>query len=410
MGLVGHFLEEAGGGAADGNPPIVAVSSDGQCVVFAQREAVVVLRQESPTDPAVIRSPGDAATAAACLAVSVGVHTRHVVMVGFHSGALRLYASSGEPLVALHMHTSPVVQIAAQTHATFHRRPPGLGAGTAAATPADDSAVLCLHAGGVLGHARCASLHATLAPLLAPEALLRLRQGGAGGRGPLAACWRAFRLGEASGGWLGVASGGQLPPPPLEVEAELKAWGDARSLASGDEELPSLCVTLSDGRSLQLHLVAAATAHVPASGGGGERRGAALASRLGGGALSLFSSFSSPAHSAAAPASRASSLSSVSQRLHTEAFLCGETEPVRWFRDGSRRFEALWPDPRRRFVAATDSLGRVMLLEPRTLVVLRVWKGYRDAQCAWLDARDGAGALLAIHAPRRELLELWALV
>ena len=90
-----------------------------------------------------------------------------------------------------------------------------------------------------------------------------------------------------------------------------------------------------------------------------------------------------------------------------------------------------------RWLAATDSLGRVMLLEPRSLVCLTIFKGYRDAQIAWAyapprtpadgggggasngaaDGGDGVGgasvasgaqgALLVIYAPRRGLLEAW---
>ena len=93
-----------------------------------------------------------------------------------------------------------------------------------------------------------------------------------------------------------------------------------------------------------------------------------------------------------------------------------------------------------RWLAATDSLGRVLLLEPRSLVCITIFKGYRDAQIAWAyapprtpadggggdasngagggaDGGDGAGgasvastaqgALLLIYAPRRGLLEAW---
>ena len=81
-------------------------------------------------------------------------------------------------------------------------------------------------------------------------------------------------------------------------------------------------------------------------------------------------------------------------------------------------------DPRRRVVsisrgprgmcAATDTFGRVLLLDTATGTLVRVWKGYRDAQVAWLWAPgpDSARApllLLALHAPRRGLLELWSL-
>ena len=36
--------------------------------------------------------------------------------------------------------------------------------------------------------------------------------------------------------------------------------------------------------------------------------------------------------------------------------------------------------------ACTDDKGRVMLLDTHHLCFCRSWKGYRDAQCAWLEA------------------------
>ena len=77
--------------------------------------------------------------------------------------------------------------------------------------------------------------------------------------------------------------------------------------------------------------------------------------------------------------------------------------------------------------AATDTFGRVLLMDSATATIVRVWKGYRDAQVCWLWAGLGDTTpdpnadhtrrpwdaaprlLLAIHAPRRELVELWAL-
>jgi hypothetical protein len=74
--------------------------------------------------------------------------------------------------------------------------------------------------------------------------------------------------------------------------------------------------------------------------------------------------------------------------------------------DPPRQFISVFAEPCRRWVAASDSLGRVLLLEARTLVVLRIWKGYRDAQCGWVVDQDGS-AHMVIYAPRRGLLELW---
>ena len=116
----------------------------------------------------------------------------------------------------------------------------------------------------------------------------------------------------------------------------------------------------------------------------------------------------------------------------------GEAEVCRDVGDAPRVYERLVLEPRRRWLAATDTLGRVALLEPRSLVAVRLWKGYREALCGWTDTaavvvggnEGGAAAgavgadsgsssgsnsrsmrakvpLLVIYAPRRGLLELW---
>lgn len=60
-----------------------------------------------------------------------------------------------------------------------------------------------------------------------------------------------------------------------------------------------------------------------------------------------------------------------------------------------------------------DTFGRVALFCVETLRCLHLWKGYRDAQVAWLcPCGDDLGAKLpglVIYAPRRGLLELWKL-
>ncbi|KAI0567547.1 Rab3-GAP regulatory subunit [Gracilaria domingensis] len=54
-------------------------------------------------------------------------------------------------------------------------------------------------------------------------------------------------------------------------------------------------------------------------------------------------------------------------------------------------------------LATSDTLGRIFVQDPRDLCVLRVLKGYRDAQIAWL---AHGGPLLVLHAPRLNVLEL----
>eukprot|EP00163_Fabomonas_tropica_P020240 TRINITY_DN3564_c0_g1_i1.p1 TRINITY_DN3564_c0_g1~~TRINITY_DN3564_c0_g1_i1.p1 ORF type:complete len:1388 (-),score=318.13 TRINITY_DN3564_c0_g1_i1:76-3723(-) len=58
--------------------------------------------------------------------------------------------------------------------------------------------------------------------------------------------------------------------------------------------------------------------------------------------------------------------------------------------------------------AVPDSYGRVMVVDVARMTVVRMFKGYREAQCAWLsDPFQPRGWLLAIYAPRRGIVELW---
>ena len=115
--------------------------------------------------------------------------------------------------------------------------------------------------------------------------------------------------------------------------------------------------------------------------------------------------------------------------------------------DQARKVERLVADPSGHgLVAATDSFGRVLLIDASAapplvratrvlafcrvcplfnwhqgvagLQVIRIWKGYREAQLVWLRATAEAGRavteaafepelLLAIYLPLRGLLEVW---
>ncbi|KAH9309088.1 hypothetical protein KI387_036999, partial [Taxus chinensis] len=84
--------------------------------------------------------------------------------------------------------------------------------------------------------------------------------------------------------------------------------------------------------------------------------------------------------------------------------------------------ERLALSPSGTLAAITDSLGRILLLDTQALVVVRLWKGYRDACCLFMEVPlnpdmpsvDAIGneklksdfcLCLAIHAPRRGVVE-----
>nr|GEU78695.1 hypothetical protein CTI12_AA067210 [Tanacetum cinerariifolium] len=96
------------------------------------------------------------------------------------------------------------------------------------------------------------------------------------------------------------------------------------------------------------------------------------------------------------------------------------TLPLTCLKDHPRKGEKLTLSPSGTLAAITDSLGRIMLLDTRALVVVRLWKGYRDANCLFVERlvnKDSEGGrvhvkndyslCLAIHAPRKGIVEIW---
>ncbi len=77
-------------------------------------------------------------------------------------------------------------------------------------------------------------------------------------------------------------------------------------------------------------------------------------------------------------------------------------------------------DPTGHLAACTDMFGRVLLIDVVDNIVVRMWKGLRDAQCGFVQSQSQGTAwnscimdkepfvmFLAIYAPRRGILEVW---
>jgi hypothetical protein len=113
--------------------------------------------------------------------------------------------------------------------------------------------------------------------------------------------------------------------------------------------------------------------------------------------------------------------------------------------DESRCIEAITVDPSGRLAAASDRFGRVLLFDLVSCACVRIWKGFRGAQCGWLQyaVKSPAAAtttaatshhkqqqqqrhsnqhsieqshhvtlltFLVIHAPRRGLMQIWRML
>jgi hypothetical protein len=79
-----------------------------------------------------------------------------------------------------------------------------------------------------------------------------------------------------------------------------------------------------------------------------------------------------------------------------------------------------------------DAMGRVILVDNIQGIVIRMWKGYRDAQCGWIEAveeknrtfvkdqhgktntgnilrnRRRKALFLVIYAPRKGIIDIWS--
>nr|XP_040223848.2 rab3 GTPase-activating protein regulatory subunit [Anopheles coluzzii] len=94
--------------------------------------------------------------------------------------------------------------------------------------------------------------------------------------------------------------------------------------------------------------------------------------------------------------------------------------------DLQRNAFAVWLAPNYQLAAVADNLGRVILVDCQRGIALRIWKGYRDAQCGFVEVaeklpKESSSAapgrkmdrrkalFLVIYAPRRSVLEIWSL-
>jgi len=82
--------------------------------------------------------------------------------------------------------------------------------------------------------------------------------------------------------------------------------------------------------------------------------------------------------------------------------------------------------PNKMFSVISDAMGRVILINNKKGIALRMWKGYRDAQCGWIEVieeRDRAirrnvdksgrllriALFLVIYAPKKGVIDIWSI-
>ena len=86
--------------------------------------------------------------------------------------------------------------------------------------------------------------------------------------------------------------------------------------------------------------------------------------------------------------------------------------------DAPRRVESFIVDPDGNLGATTDNFGRVLLVDLATKQIVRMWKGFREASCCWLQVpRTVSGSssgtpkrksvFLVIHSRQRRVVEVY---
>ena len=88
--------------------------------------------------------------------------------------------------------------------------------------------------------------------------------------------------------------------------------------------------------------------------------------------------------------------------------------------DQQRNASNIWLAPGNKLAVVADNLGRIVLVDCIKGIALRLWKGYRDAQCGFIEvsekvqkttnsAEKRRAMFLIIYAPKRKVIEIWSL-
>lgn len=85
--------------------------------------------------------------------------------------------------------------------------------------------------------------------------------------------------------------------------------------------------------------------------------------------------------------------------------------------DPRREIISIKASPRGNLAVLADTFGRLLLLDVASMILVNIWKGYRDAQCGWITVpcdqiqestiKPQHTLFLVIYAKKRGILEVW---
>ena len=96
-----------------------------------------------------------------------------------------------------------------------------------------------------------------------------------------------------------------------------------------------------------------------------------------------------------------------------------------------REGDCILVSPNKMLSVVCDAMGRVILIDNRQGIAIRMWKCYRDAQCGWIEAieekinslrgqskmgsnqkdrnKKRSALFLVIYAPKKGVIDIWSI-
>lgn len=95
--------------------------------------------------------------------------------------------------------------------------------------------------------------------------------------------------------------------------------------------------------------------------------------------------------------------------------------------DVMREGDCITCSPNKMLSVISDAMGRVILVNNKRGTAVRMWKGYRDAQCGWIEVNEErecgirkninrsahrallrTALFLVIYAPKKGVIDIWS--
>ncbi|RMX40875.1 hypothetical protein pdam_00012040, partial [Pocillopora damicornis] len=321
------------------------------------------------------------------------------IVAGFTSGYMRIYLQNGSLLLSQFLHDNPVLRLKCRTWQSYKNH------GTA--EQVEELAILYPTAMVIIdGFSLYQSLRACRNQLARAQA-----SGLSELIGPPPLAYKKWRF-DGQGHITDIASCGVVPPNMFDQLQTASFIGGFHASIRGT--MPAMSHYISTGKE---PFVAVYTSLEGSSPPLISDVALAVASKLTTAVLSKLSAASGWLGWGTNPA-RQSTETTKPAKPKVEK---GTSLPARFgLPDTHRHGTSITLAPNGRLAVTTDDFGRVMLLDVKKAIVIRIWKGYRDAECGWVMVSEEdhqeeeppksslrTALFLVIYATKRGILEIW---